>query len=438
MPAPLPFLGSQFDLEAARMAWKQDAAGLGTRQTDEGKHIVVSGAVEDLVSFLADDQHFQNKDYLEAFVLSHPWFLPSPVFFANLVARFDANLTPRDAKPDVAQRALYMRLRIINVIKKWLELNPHNFIEDKVLGTSFEQWVERMTASGGRSQAWATHLSDLRRKQMRLLEWSSPRAGDTELRREGKPPPPLLPKSLGRKELQLLDIDALELARQITLAEYDIFRRISPTEFYRKAWEKKERSPNINALINRFNQLSYWVASEVLSVSDAKARQATIGRFLETIRHLHELGNFNGIVEISAGLNLGVVQRLKTDWRNVPPKLAAILRSMNGMQWGKEKKKLLPSFAEKKPSSLDLMAPHNNWASYRRALVERPLPAIPFQGVYLTDMVFIEELPDTLPGGLINFEKMHLIGRLLADLITAQRTPYALELVPSIDEWVRS
>jgi hypothetical protein len=115
---PLPFLGSAFDLEAARTAWKRDAAGLGTRQTEEGKQIVVSGAVEDLVSFLADDQHFQNKDYLEAFVLSHPWFLESPVFFANLVARFDANLTPRDAKPDVAQRALYMRLRIINVIKK--------------------------------------------------------------------------------------------------------------------------------------------------------------------------------------------------------------------------------------------------------------------------------------------------------------------------------
>lgn len=83
------------------------------------------------------------------------------------------------------------------------------------------------------------------------------------------------------------------------------------------------------------------------------------------------------------------------------------------------------------------MAPQNNWASYRRALVERPLPAIPFQGVYLTDMVFVEELPDTLPGGLINFEKMHLIGRLLADLINAQRTPYVLECVPQIEEWVR-
>lgn len=116
--ASLPFLGSQFDLDAARSAWKRDAAGLGTRQTEEGKQIVVSGAVEDLVSFLADDQHFQNKDYLEAFVLSHPWFLPSPVFFANLVARFDANLTPREAKADAVQRSLYMRLRIINVIKK--------------------------------------------------------------------------------------------------------------------------------------------------------------------------------------------------------------------------------------------------------------------------------------------------------------------------------
>lgn len=210
-----------------------------------------------------------------------------------------------------------------------MELNPHNFIEDKTLGTSFEQWVERMTQSGGRSQAWATHLSDLRRKQLRMLEWTSPSSKD-ELRREGRPPPPILPKSMGKKELLLLDIEPLELARQITLAEYDIFRRISPSEFYRKAWEKKDRAPNVNALIVRFNLLSYWVASEILSAVDAKARQATITRFLETVRHLLELGNFNGIVEITAGLNLSVVQRLKPDWKAVPPKLVAFLRTMNG------------------------------------------------------------------------------------------------------------
>lgn len=51
----------------------------------------------------------------------------------------------------------------------------------------------------------------------------------------------------------MLIFSFLEFARQLTLSEYDIFRRIKPSELFQKAWDHPHRAPAISALINRFN-----------------------------------------------------------------------------------------------------------------------------------------------------------------------------------------
>jgi len=85
----------------------------------------------------------------------------------------------------------------------------------------------------------------------------------------------------------------LEVARQLTLLEHDMYRAVRRLlihsfihrphsfihsfihssmqlrvhEFFRQAWtrrDKHERAPNITAFIGRFNQVSAWVAGEIL------------------------------------------------------------------------------------------------------------------------------------------------------------------------------
>lgn len=41
--------------------------------------------------------------------------------------------------------------------------------------------------------------------------------------------------------LRILDFDPLELARQITLIEFEMFRSIKPTEFLDQAWLSKDK-----------------------------------------------------------------------------------------------------------------------------------------------------------------------------------------------------
>lgn len=57
--------------------------------------------------------------------------------------------------------------------------------------------------------------------------------------------------------LQVLAFNSEELARQLTLLEFDIYKNIKINEFYKNAWMSKEKdklAPNIIKLIHRFNK----------------------------------------------------------------------------------------------------------------------------------------------------------------------------------------
>jgi son of sevenless-like protein len=49
-----------------------------------------------------------------------------------------------------------------------------------------------------------------------------------------------------------------EIARQLTLIEFELFQKIKPWEFLGLQWNKKDKdlkAPNILAMIQRFNQV---------------------------------------------------------------------------------------------------------------------------------------------------------------------------------------
>jgi hypothetical protein len=70
-------------------------------------------------------------------------------------------------------------------------------------------------------------------------------------------PVPILPNKPS-DTITFLDIDAEEMARQITLIDFELYRAILPSDFFNKAWTKKDKdvtAPNLMALIKRFNEV---------------------------------------------------------------------------------------------------------------------------------------------------------------------------------------
>jgi len=79
-----------------------------------------------------------------------------------------------------------------------------------------------------------------------------------------KPPPrSILPYYRNPKSVKLLDLHPLEVARQLTLIEAELFRNIRPRECLNQAWNKDpDRAPNILAMIDRFNMVRYVALHE--------------------------------------------------------------------------------------------------------------------------------------------------------------------------------
>lgn len=68
------------------------------------------------------------------------------------------------------------------------------------------------------------------------------------------PPPSIVPKS--SKRLKLLDIDPLELARQLTLMESQLYQKIKPMECLQRSREQKtENVDNITTVIQTSNRV---------------------------------------------------------------------------------------------------------------------------------------------------------------------------------------
>ncbi|VDK26694.1 unnamed protein product [Anisakis simplex] len=70
-------------------------------------------------------------------------------------------------------------------------------------------------------------------------------------------------------------------------------------------------SGNIKHYVNWFNQLTVMVASEILRHSKKQHRVQVIEYFIDVAKECINVGNFNSLMAIVAGLSLPPVVRLK-------------------------------------------------------------------------------------------------------------------------------
>ncbi len=82
-----------------------------------------------------------------------------------------------------------------------------------------------------------------------------------------------------------------------------------------------------------------------------------------------------------------------------------------------------------------------NYDNYRKALKEAPLPCFPYVGLVLKDLTFIEDGNESFLDDkktVINFQKMHMIGRMFGQVQKFQQSPYEFEVKPVLSAWLRA
>lgn len=118
---------------------------------------------------------------------------------------------------------------------------------------------------------------------------------------------------------------------------------------------------------------------------------------------------------ITSALGTSPILRLARTWAQVNPKTMTVLESLR-----------------------DLITTTKNFAQYREALHIANPPCIPFMGVYLTDLVFIEDgIPSIVKNTeLINFAKRSKTAEVIKEIQQYQNVPYALKEVHELQTWV--
>lgn len=192
-------------------------------------------------------------------------------------------------------------------------------------------------------------------------------------------------------------LSAMELAEQITLLDHIVFRSIPYEEFLGQGWmklDKNERTPYIMKTSQHFNEMSNLVASQIMNYADISSRANAIEKWVAVADICRCLHNYNGVLEITSALNRSAIYRLKKTWAKVSKQTKALMDKL-----------------QKTVSS------EGRFKNLRETLKNCNPPAVPYLGMYLTDLAFIEEgTPNFTEEGLVNFSKMRMISHITREI----------------------
>ena len=378
---------------------------------------------------------------------------PDPQFVSAFFITFRSFAAPRELAQALIHRFEYVgdsrtigtpvKLRIYNVFKGWLEIYWKAEADRDALGDiryfalhklkphlpqAGERLVEltRKVTSGYSSGTMTGPLiSGVGKVSMSI---------GSQYDNEGSAPESIITKSQ-RSALRdasaashVTDFDPLETARQLTLLASRTFCEIQPDELLSLDWNKKDttQAPNVRQMCLLNTDLAHVVGDTILGPDDAKKRAVVIKQWSKIAKSCLELSNYDSLMAIMCSLNSSVVQRLKRTWEIVSKKTKARLEELNQV--------------------VDFSRNH---ASLRSRLEKPVAPCLPFLGIYLTDLTFVDagnpkmrELPGvTTESGeamtVINFDKHMRMAKIIGHIQKFQ-VPYKLKEVPEMQSWMQS
>ncbi|KKK14636.1 hypothetical protein AOCH_006088 [Aspergillus ochraceoroseus] len=374
----------------------------------------LAGLVEHLTRHDKPDPSFNNT-----FLLTYRSFTTASELFEMITQRFNIqppfSLSADEMQMWIDRKQKPIRFRVVNILKSWFEnfwMEPNDEAHMQLLGRVHDFTKDSIATT---KTPGSTQLLTVIEQRLRGQDTTVKRLVPTQAT---PAPAPIIPKNM--KKIKFLDIDPTEFARQLTIIESRLYSKIRPTECLNKTWQKKvgpdepEPAVNVKALILHSNQLTNWVAEMILNHSDVRKRVVVIKHFVNVADKCRSLNNYSTLTSIISALGTAPIHRLSRTWSQVSGRTSAILEQMR-----------------------KLMASTKNFGEYRETLHLANPPCIPFFGVYLTDLTFIEDgIPSLTPSELINFNKRAKTAEVIRDIQQYQNSPYLLTPVPELQDYI--
>eukprot|EP00999_Lentomonas_sp_LEN2_P002639 NODE_516_length_1405_cov_4.821596_g482_i0.p1 GENE.NODE_516_length_1405_cov_4.821596_g482_i0~~NODE_516_length_1405_cov_4.821596_g482_i0.p1 ORF type:complete len:442 (-),score=81.48 NODE_516_length_1405_cov_4.821596_g482_i0:79-1311(-) len=364
---------------------------------------------------------FPDIDLVAMVLLTYPTFTTGEELLYLLIHRYHAPKR-RSMTPSQVEERKQMQLRVVNVMKHWVKEFWVDFEESPVMRRQLQTFIEqkvivvdRRTAGQSVKELTKTLSRPKDEKEQDLIKFYKNMDFQTTV------------KEVTHKILQF---SPSVLAEQFSRMEYSLFTLIPQYEFLNKILKRTDRggSPHLDAFADSFNKMSTFIVASILSFKNKDERLNIIKFFISFGQRCVELNNFNGVMIVLSAFSTTAIHRLSKTFGSLASAKAKELQDLKA-----------------------LMDHGSSFKNYRAALQAVNPPCIPFLGLYLTDLTFIQDgnsetvkpgaskssLPNLIdqaepskadPVTLINVEKKRLVHRIITEIKQFQHGgSYSLE-----------
>ncbi|ELP88304.1 ras GTP exchange factor, son of sevenless, putative [Entamoeba invadens IP1] len=296
------------------------------------------------------------------------------------------------------------RLKIMNFVRMWMK-NAWKDFEGK------EDLIDKLQQLITRFKQFNPKMSSILQKQLEHRIANVDTCSEEQVVFQK----PL--KLIKNKYSNIFKFHPIEFARQITLMQNDLFRKIPYVEFLGNGWTKKTKdllTPNIMKLVRSTQKLFSIVQTFILNEKEVGNRALAIHYFLVVAEEMRRLNNFEGMKAVFGALGSFPIFRLKYSWEGISSE-------------DKENESKLNALCDQE----------KNFSKLREVMKIAVSPCIPFLGSTMGDLVFTDDgnkKGDT-EKSLINFFKIRGIGNLIKEIMVKQAVPYPFKRNDTIIEY---
>ncbi|CAF3276365.1 unnamed protein product, partial [Rotaria sp. Silwood2] len=291
-------------------------------------------------------------------------------------------------------------MRVLNVLRHWLTKHPLDFhtnpkLKEMVLELLQDMLFNNHLIASEQKAAVAiikqleTAEIDEKKEQLLLL---------------------LNPKQVSNATFDHIAVS--DLAEQMTLIDYKLFCALGSEELLLQGWMKPGRddlAPNVALVSRRFNEMCRLVITEILCQPTISARVQCIEKWCTVADICRYLRNFNGVLQIMAAFVNSSVYRLKQTWDRISKQNKQVINKLQ-----------------------NLVHSDGKFKNLRDTLTKVDPPCVPYLGLYLSDLTFIEESSQDISENLINFSKMRMKTHIISEVHRFQSTPFKIKHNPRV------